>query len=62
MKRKQVQNDEKAKRFHFAVQAGLMEQQKTDEEKQLKAMREKMKQDEEREINDRNAKIKVYII
>lgn len=60
MKDKQTKNDEKAKRFHFAVQAGLLEQQKLDEEKQLRAMREKMKQDEEREMNDRNAKIKVW--
>lgn len=41
------------------MQAGLIEQQKQDEEKQIKAMKEKMKQDEEKEINDRNAKIRV---
>lgn len=60
LKEKQVQNDERGKRYHFMVHAGLMEQQKQDEEKQLKAMREKMKLDQEKEYRDHNAKIQVY--
>ena len=57
-----MQNDEKGKRYHFAVHAGLMEQQKQDEVKQIKAMNERMKIDEERECNDRRARIQVITI
>lgn len=61
MKDKQIKNDEKAKRYNFAVQAGFLKQQKQDEEKQLKAMREKMKLDEERDLYNRNAKLQVLV-
>ncbi len=41
------------------VQVGLAEQQKKDEEKQIKAMHEKMKQDAEKELKEREARSQV---
>ena len=50
-------NTKKEQRFADCIHSGFLEQQKQDEEKQLKAMHEKIKLDEERDIIDRCSRV-----
>ena len=54
-----MKNNEKEKLYKYFVQAGLSEQQKVDEVKQLKAMHERMKLDEEKDIKEKEARSQV---
>ncbi len=62
LKEKQTRNDEKAKLYKYFVQTRLEDQLKNDEDKQLKAMHERMRQDVQREEQDRAARSLVCLI
>jgi len=46
--------------YKYFVQAGLSEQQKIDEDKQIKAMHEKMKLDAEKEFREKEMRSQVF--
>jgi len=59
LKEKQEQNTAKEKLFNNRITLGLLEQQRQDEAKQLKAMKERERFEAEKEEYEKNYKIKV---